>query len=66
VVQLGIPVLPITEHTLRQARMLLEDHPRLSTRDGVHLGVMQEHGIDKVLTYDRGFSQVDWVTRLEA
>lgn len=66
VVQLGIPVLPITEQTLRRARTLLENHPRLSTRDGVHLGVMQERGIGRVLTYDRGFSQVDWVTRLEA
>lgn len=50
----------------REARTLLEQHPDLSTRDGVHLGVMREHAIEEVLSYDRGFSEVPWVKRLEA
>jgi predicted nucleic acid-binding protein len=29
------------------------------------LGVMREHGIEEVLTYDRGFSEVSWVKRRE-
>jgi predicted nucleic acid-binding protein len=66
VVQLGIPILAVTERSLREARTLIESHPSLSTRDGVHLGVMREHGIEEVLSYDRGFSQVSWVKRLEA
>jgi predicted nucleic acid-binding protein len=63
--ELGIPILGVTDHSLREARTLLEDHPNLSTRDGVHLGVMREHGIEEVLSYDRGLSQVSWVKRLE-
>lgn len=66
VAQLGIPILSVTDRSLREARRLLEDHPSLSTRDGIHLGVMREHGIEEVLSYDRGLSQVSWVKRLEA
>lgn len=66
VVQLGILILAVTDRSLREARTLLEQYPSLSTRDGVHLGVMREHGIEEVLSYDRGFSQVTWVKRLEA
>jgi predicted nucleic acid-binding protein len=65
VTQLGIPILAVTDRSLSLARRLLEDSPRLSTRDGVHLGVMLEHGIEEVLSYDRGLSQVSWVKRLE-
>jgi hypothetical protein len=64
--QLGIPILAVTDRSLREARRLLEDHPNLSTRDGVHLGVMREHGIEEIFSYDRGLSQVSWVKRLEA
>ena len=51
---------------MAEARRLLEEYPVLSTRDSVHLGVMREHGIEEVLTYDTGFSDVPWVKRLEA
>jgi predicted nucleic acid-binding protein len=64
--QLGIPILPVTDRSMEEARTLLEAHPSLSTRDCVHLGVMREHGIEEVLSYDRGFSEVSWVKRLEA
>jgi predicted nucleic acid-binding protein len=63
---LGIPILPVTDRSMKEARTLLEVHSSLSTRDCVHLGVMREHGIEKVLSYDRGFSEVSWVKRLEA
>lgn len=66
VTQLGLPILAVTERSLLEARKILEEHPRLSTRDGIHLGVMCEHGIEEVLSYDRGLSQVSWVKRREA
>jgi predicted nucleic acid-binding protein len=66
VTQLGIPILSVTDHAMVEARSLLEAHPSLSTRDGVHIGVMWEHGIEEVLTYDRAFSEVPWVKRLQA
>ena len=66
VTHLGIPILPVTDRAMAEARRLLEAYPSLSTRDGVHAGVMREHGIEEVLSYDRGFSDVPWVKRLEA
>jgi len=66
VTHLGIPILPVTDRAMADARRLLEDHPNLSTRDAVHLGVMREHGIEEVLSYHGGFSEVSWVKRLEA
>ena len=65
VLGLGIPVLPVTETCLRHARGLLEDAPRISTRDAVHVGVMVEHGISRVLSYDRGFDDVPGIERVE-
>jgi predicted nucleic acid-binding protein len=62
---LGIPILSVTDRAMAEARRLLEDYPSLSTRDGVHLGVMKEYGLEEVLTYDGGFSDVPWVKRLE-
>ena len=66
VTHLGIPILSVTDRAMVEARRLLEAYPSLSTRDGVHIGVMREHGIEEVLSYDRGFSDVPWVKRLEA
>jgi uncharacterized protein len=63
---LGIPILPVTDRAMTEARRLLEAHPILSTRDGVHLGVMREYGIEEIMSYDVGFSYVPWVKRLEA
>ena len=65
VTHLGIPILSVTDRAMAETRRLLEDYPILSTRDGVHLGVMREHGIEEVLSYDGGFSEVPWVKRLE-
>ena len=62
---LGIPILSVTDRAMAEARRLLEDYPILSTRDGVHLGVMREYGLEEVLTYDGGFSDVPWAKRLE-
>ncbi len=66
ITHLGIPVLAVTDRAMMEARRFLEEYPALSTRDSVHLGVMREHGIEEVLSYDTGFSDVPWVKRLEA
>ena len=65
VLDLGIPVLSVTEQAMRHARTLLEDVSRLSTRDAVHVGVMLEHGISRVLSYDWGFDGLAGIERVE-
>jgi predicted nucleic acid-binding protein len=37
---------------------------RLSARDAVHLAVMEQHGIERILTFDSGFDGFPGVTRL--
>jgi len=65
VAALGIPIIDVGEKEVRAARRLLEVHPRLSTRDGVRLGVMETHGIVEILSYDKDFDEVTWARRLE-
>jgi len=62
---LGLQVLPIEVADLSRAKQILFDHPHLSTRDAVHLGVMQGKNISKIVSYDKGFSQVKWAERIE-
>ena len=65
ITRLPIPVLPIAEADVVEARRMMERFEDLSARDAVHLGVMQQHGIERILTYDRGFDQVGWAIREE-
>ena len=65
IVDLAIPILPVSEADLLHARNLLAEHPELSTRDAVHLGVLQSHDISEIYSYDRGFDRVHWVRRRE-
>lgn len=49
---------------VERARRLLAATPRLSARDAIHLAVMQRHGIDRVMTFDRAFDDLTGITRL--
>lgn len=44
------------------AASLLEQLSGLSSRDALHLAVMQRHKIKKILTYDKGFLGISGVT----
>ena len=65
ITRLPIPVLPIAEADVIEARRLMERFEDLSARDSVHLGVMQQHGIERILSYDRGLDRVGWAVREE-
>jgi len=36
----------------------------LSARDALHVAVMRRRGIDRIMTFDRGFDQVEGITRI--
>jgi uncharacterized protein len=57
-------VLPIDRHTLERAKQIVLGYRRLSARDAVHLAVMQQHGIDQILSFDSGFDGFPGITRL--
>lgn len=58
-------VLPIELRDVRQAAVIVATGP-MSARDALHLAIMQHHGIDRILTFDRAFDGLPGVTRLPA
>jgi hypothetical protein len=65
-VLLGIvdDVLPIRRVEALRARDIVLGHDRISARDAVHLAVMEENGIARVLSFDRGLDAYPGIVRL--
>jgi predicted nucleic acid-binding protein len=57
-------VLPIERQDAERARDVLLARWRLSARDALHVAVMQRHGIDRIVSFDRGFDGVSGIVRL--
>jgi predicted nucleic acid-binding protein len=57
-------VLGIDRVAVERAKEIVLGHRNLSARDAVHLAVMEQHGIDRILTFDSGFDGFPGVTRL--
>ena len=57
-------VLAIDHAILERAKRIVFGHSRLSARDAIHLAVMEQHGIDRILTFDSGFDGFPGITRL--
>ncbi len=57
-------VLAVDLSVLERAKRIVFGHARLSARDAVHLAVMEQHGIDRILTFDAGFDGFPGITRL--
>ena len=56
-------VLSIELEDVQRARTLVAT-PRLQARDAIHVAVMQRHGIDRILSFDRAFDVIPGLTRL--
>ncbi|MBM3778023.1 MAG: type II toxin-antitoxin system VapC family toxin [Acidimicrobiia bacterium] len=63
-VQLCPTVLPVTLADTDRARTLLATVPGISVRDAIHAGVMLNHEIADIATFDEGFDRIDGVRRL--
>ena len=57
-------VLPVTVETLKRARDVVLGSATLSARDAVHVAVMQQHGIEEIFSFDRGFDDIPGIRRL--
>ena len=58
-------ILPVTEHQTARALELLVRHPGLPARDALHVATMEVHGVERLLSADRHFDQIDTVTRVD-
>jgi len=57
-------VIPIDRDTVERAKKIVLGHSRLSSRDALHAAVMEQHGIERILSFDSGFDGLAGVTRL--
>jgi len=57
-------VLAVERTTMERAKAIVVGYGGLSARDAVHLAVMQQHGIDRILSFDAGFDGFPGITRL--
>lgn len=57
-------VYPIELADVEQAKTLLLAPAPLSARDAVHVAVMKRRGLSRVMSFDGGFDQVEWIDRL--
>jgi predicted nucleic acid-binding protein len=61
--RLFTPLLPVSDEAF--ARALALDAPRLGANDRLHVGTCLAHGIERIVTADRGFDGVRGVRRVD-
>ncbi|HXH94103.1 MAG TPA: type II toxin-antitoxin system VapC family toxin [Thermoanaerobaculia bacterium] len=57
-------VFPIEPENVQRAKTVLLGKYRLSARDAIHLAVMEQHGVQHILTFDQGFDRYPNVRRV--
>ena len=57
-------VLPIAHADAMRAKDILLGHPRLTARDALHLAVMEHHGVEQILSFDRHFDGFPGIRRI--
>ena len=58
-------LLPVTGADMQQACRILEQHPNLPVRDAVHCAVMSTSGINRIITADTHFDDIDGIQRID-
>jgi predicted nucleic acid-binding protein len=57
-------VLPVDHAAVERAKDVVMGHRRLAARDALHIAVMEQHGVTRILSFDSGFDGVPGITRL--
>jgi uncharacterized protein len=57
-------VLAVESADVFTAKDLVHTHPKMSSRDAVHVAVMHHHQITEIISFDRGFDAVTGIHRL--
>ena len=57
-------VIAIDRAAAEKAKQIVLAYRHLSARDAVHLAVMEQRGISRILSFDSGFDTVPGVTRI--
>jgi predicted nucleic acid-binding protein len=57
-------VLSVDAGAAYRAKDILMSHQQMSARDALHLAVMEQHGIERILSFDSGFDGFPGISRL--
>jgi predicted nucleic acid-binding protein len=57
-------VLAVDGTVVQRAKQIVLGYRQLSARDAVHLSVMEQNGIERILSFDSGFDAFPRITRL--
>ncbi|MFY9688852.1 MAG: type II toxin-antitoxin system VapC family toxin [Candidatus Acidiferrales bacterium] len=57
-------VFPVDLSAAEKAKTILLGHPRLSSRDALHLAIMEQQGVERILSFDAGLDGFPGITRL--
>jgi uncharacterized protein len=57
-------VLAVDSMVVQRAKQIVLGYRPLSARDAVHLSVMEQNGIERILSFDSGFDAFPRITRL--
>jgi len=57
-------VLVVERSRVVRAKEIVMGHAQVSARDAVHLAVMEQHGIERILSFDSGFDGFPGASRL--
>jgi uncharacterized protein len=49
---------------VQRGKEVLLGYPQLSARDAIHLAVMEQQGIDRILSFDHAFDDFPGISRL--
>ena len=57
-------VFPVDQASTERAKEIVLSYRQLSARDALHLAVMEQHEIDRILSFDFSFDGFPEITRL--
>lgn len=57
-------VLAVDQAAAERAKEIVLGHRHLSARDAVHVAVMEQHAIERILSFDSGFDGFPGIARL--
>ncbi|MGH9522256.1 MAG: type II toxin-antitoxin system VapC family toxin [Terriglobales bacterium] len=57
-------VLTVDHGVVERAKQVVLGYRQLSARDAIHVAVMEQHGIDRILSFDAGFDSFPKIKRL--
>lgn len=57
-------ILPVEAADVRAAKEIVLGDAHASARDALHVAVMRRHGIDTVMTFDKGFERYPGIRRI--